>query len=194
MRECPFMSNTNKMDQPSHKVYIATSLDGFIADANGGIEFLDTFPIEEGTDMGYDHFINNIDALLMGRKTFDTVLGFGIEWPYKKPVFVWSHTLTSVPEELQNKVHLVSGNTLEVLQNIHEQGYMRLYIDGGMVIQSLLKENLIDEMIITTIPIVIGSGISLFGETKHTLKFRCTDSKVFENGLSQQVYKKLDKE
>jgi dihydrofolate reductase len=182
------MSDTNKMKKGFNSVYIATSLDGYIADADNGIAFLDTFPIAEGTDMGYDSFMANIDALLMGRKTFETVLGFGIEWPYKKPVFVWSHTLTTVPKELETKVQLVSGDTQEVLQSIHEKGFERLYIDGGQVIQSLLRENLIDEMIITTIPVILGAGIPLFGETKGMLKFHCTQSKVFENGLSQNVY------
>jgi dihydrofolate reductase len=182
------MSDTNKMKKRFNSVYIATSLDGYIADADNGIAFLDTYPIPEGTDMGYDAFMSNIDALLMGRKTFETVLGFGIEWPYQKPVFVWSHTLYTVPKDLETKVQLVSGDTQEVLQAIHEKGYERLYIDGGKVIQSLLKENLIDEMIITTIPVILGTGISLFGETNGILKFKCIQSKVFENGLSQNVY------
>ena len=186
------MSDTNKMKKGFNSVYIATSLDGYIADADNSIVFLDTFPIAEGTDMGYDTFMSNIDALLMGRKTFETVLGFGIEWPYTKPVFVWSHTLTSVPKDLETKVQLVTGYTKEVLQSIHQKGFERLYIDGGQVIQSLLKENLIDEMIITTIPVVLGSGIPLFRETKQMLKFRCTGSKTFDNGLCQQVYEKIN--
>lgn len=176
-------------NQEGHnKVYIATSLDGYIADSKGKIDFLDIFPIPEGDDMGYYSFIGEVDAILMGRKSFETVVGFGIAWPYTKPVFVWSHTLRSLPKELHGHVTLVQGSTREVLHTLHQGGFRELYIDGGQVIQSFLKEDLIDELTLTTIPVLLGSGIPLFGETDQLLKFRCVHARHYENGLAQHRY------
>lgn len=122
-----------------HHVFIATSLDGYIADADGGVGFLDTFPMPEGDDMGYYAFMAQVDALLMGRKSFETVLSFGVEWPYAKPVFVWSQTLDQIPEELAGKAELVRGTLEEVEALIQAKGYQRFYLDGGQVIQSFLR-------------------------------------------------------
>lgn len=174
-----------------NKVYIATSLDGFIADANGKIDFLDTFPFPENDDMGYYQFMNQIDAILMGRKSFETVLAFGVEWPYSKPVFVWSETVETIPVDLVDKVKLVNGNALSVLVSIQKEGYANLYIDGGKTIQSFLREGLIDEMIITTIPVLIGSGVPLFGKLDSIVKFSCVDSKVYANGVVQSRYSRV---
>lgn len=176
---------------PHNSVYIATSLDGYIADAEGSVGFLDTFPFPEGDDMGYAAFMSNVDALLMGRKTFETVMGFGVEWPYSKPVFVWSQTLSAIPAHLESRVRLVAGDVHEVLHDIHAQGFNRLYIDGGQVIQSFLREDLIDEMTLTTIPVVLGSGTPLFGKTNDMLKFRCVHSSTYTNGLVQCRYVRL---
>lgn len=174
-----------------NKVYIATSLDGYIADENGKIGFLDTFPMPEGDDMGYHALIGSIDAILMGRKSFDTVLGFGIPWPYTKPVYVWSQTLQNIPDDLQAQVKLVKGNAMELLRSIHADGYANLYVDGGQVIQSFLKDDLIDEMTITVIPVLLGKGIPLFGELDQMLKFSCVASKRYENGLVQHIFTRL---
>jgi dihydrofolate reductase len=171
-----------------NRVYIATSLDGYIADADGGVGFLDTFPMPDNDDMGFTEFMGRTEAILMGRKSFETVLGFGVQWPYTKPVFVWSRTLQSVPENLAGKVTLVGGDTLQVLEIIHKAGFFELYIDGGSTIQSFLREDLIDEITITTIPVLIGGGIPLFGPLKGMLTFSCVKSESYGNGLSQNVY------
>ena len=126
-----------------NKVYIGTSLDGYISDRNGGLAWLDSIPNPDQIDMGYSAFLNQADALVMGRTTFEIVCGFDIEWPYKKPVFVLSHTLKEVPESLIGKVYLLKGPLTEVLKQIHEKGYYSLYIDGGKTIQSFLQEDLI---------------------------------------------------
>ena len=177
------MSKTNK-------VYIGTSLDGYIADENGGLDWLDSFPNPDKDDMGYVTFMDSIDALVMGRTTFETVCGFDIEWPYQKPVFVLSTTLTSVPEKYDGKVFLVKGTLIEVLKHIHQKGFSNLYIDGGKTIQSFLKEDLIDEMVITTIPILLGDGFKLFGELKNQLLFECTQTKVLLNAIVQSTFKR----
>ncbi len=174
--------------QKKNSVYIATSLDGRIADRNDGIAWLDAIPIPEGEDMGYYAFTNEIDALVMGRNTFETVLGFDVEWPYQKPVYVLSNQLKEIPESHQGKAFLVNGTLTEVLEQIHSQGHTRLYIDGGSTIQSFLKEDLIDEMIITTFPIVLGGGPSLFGEFPKELQFELVESKVFFGQLVQNHF------
>lgn len=179
------------MEIPSNKVFIGTSLDGFIARKNGDISFLDTFPFPENDDMGYGQFISSVQAILMGRKSFEKVLSFGIDWPYTLPVFVWSQTLTSVPDNLAEKVFLVSGNLNEVLGNIHQKGFYQLYIDGAQTIQSFLQIDAVDELTITTVPVLIGEGIPLFGPVQSQLNFKCIASKTYENGLCQNTYVRI---
>lgn len=173
-----------------NSVFIATSLDGFIADENGGIDWLNSIPNPENNDMGYVEFINGIDALVMGRTTFETVLGFDVDWPYSKPVFVLSNKLKKIPESHKDKAYLIKGSLTEVLAKIHEKGYEKLYIDGGTTISSFLKEDLIDEMILTTIPILLGGGSSLFGELPNKLNFELAGSKTFLNQITQNHYKR----
>jgi len=153
-------------------VYIAASLDGYIADKAGSVDWLHSIPNPEGSDMGFGEFIARVDALVMGRNTFDMVLSFGIDWPYSKPVFVLSSTLTKVPAGYEDKVFLVKGPLDEVLATLSRQGYKDLYIDGGITIQNFLKADLIDEMIITTIPVLLGGGLPLFGDLVTPLNFK----------------------
>jgi dihydrofolate reductase len=171
-------------------VFIARSIDGYIADKNGGLDWLQTIPNPDQDDMGYNSLMDRIDALVMGRKTFETVCGFGIEWPYAKPVFVLSKTLNSVPEHLMGEVFLVKGPLAEILDEIHGKGYSNLYIDGGRTIQSFLREDLVDEMILTTIPVLLGGGSPLFGELSEHLEFEHEKSEVFLNAIVQDTFKR----
>ncbi len=173
-----------------NSVYIATSLDGYIADKNGGIEWLDSIPIPENEDMGYYKFTNDIDALVMGRTTFETILGFDVDWPYKKPVFVLSTSLNEIPESHKGKAHLVKGTLPEILEQIHNKGCLRLYIDGGITIQNFLKEDLIDEMIITVFPVPLGGGTPLFSELPKALEFELIGTKVYVDQLVQHHFKR----
>ena len=116
-------------------VYIATSLDGFIATVDGGIDWLNEIPNPEQSDYGYAEFISGIDAIVMGRGTFEKVLTFG-DWSYEKPVFVLSNSLEEVPEHLAGKVEIIRGEISEVVSLLNQRGYTNLYIDGGKVIQS----------------------------------------------------------
>ncbi|ADR23418.1 diacylglycerol kinase [Marivirga tractuosa] len=177
------MSNKNS-------VFIATSLDGYIADKNGRIDWLHSIPNPNKDDMGYVDFTNGIDALVMGRKTFETVLGFDVAWPYNKPVFVLSNTLNEIPKSHKGKVFLVKGTLTEVLKQINEKGFHKLYIDGGTTIRNFLKEDLIDEMKITTIPILLGGGSPLFTDLPKKLKFELIESKTFLNQVTQNHYKR----
>ena len=173
-----------------NSVFIATSLDGYISDKNGGLDWLQSIPNPENNDMGYLEFINRIDALVMGRTTFETVIGFDVPWPYSKPVFVLSHKLKEIPESHKDKAFLIKGTLTEILDQIHKKGYERLYIDGGTTIRSFLKEDLIDEMVLTTIPVLLGGGSSLFAELPNELKFELIGTKMFLNQITQNHYKR----
>jgi len=171
-------------------VYIATSLDGFIATSDGGIDWLTEIPNPEKSDYGYADFIKGIDAIVMGRNTFEKVLTFG-EWSYKKPVFVLSNSLTGIPENLKGKAEIVKGEIRLIITQLKMRGYNNLYIDGGQVIQSFLKEDLIDEIIITRVPVLLGKGIPLFGEIDHSLKFKHVKTEVFNETLVKSNYVKM---
>jgi dihydrofolate reductase len=174
--------------EKKNSVFIGASLDGYIADKNGGLEWLDSIPNPENNPLGYVPFMKNIDALVMGRTTFETVCAFDVEWPYTKPVFVLSTTLDQIPSKYSNKVFLVKGSLTEILEQIHTKGYHRLYIDGGATIQGFLKEDLIDELIITTIPILLGGGSPLFSNLPKHLKLELVGSKVYLEALVQNHY------
>ena len=171
-------------------VFIARSLDGFIAGKNGELDWLHAIPNPEQIDMGYNQLMAEIDAIVMGRTTFETVLGFGIEWPYTKHVFVLSSTLQAVPENLSGKVSLLSGSPQQVLDAIHAKGYSSLYIDGGRTVQAFLQANLIDELRVTTIPILLGGGFPLFGELDQPVEWEHVKTEVFLEQVVQSHYRK----
>ena len=173
-----------------NKVFIARSLDGYIADKNGGLDWLNSVSNPDHLDLGYEKFIMGVDAIVMGRTTFEVVCSFDIQWPYKIPVFVLSKTLDSVPEGLKNKVEIISGPLSEILKQIHKKGYKQLYIDGGVTVQNFLKEDLIDELIITTIPILLGGGIPLFGELPREMEFEHVESHLYLDALVQDCYRR----
>ncbi|TFH05861.1 MAG: dihydrofolate reductase [Candidatus Thorarchaeota archaeon] len=174
----------------SNTVYIATSLDGYIADKDGSLNWLQSIPNPDNLDFGYTDFMKRIDAIVMGRNTFDVVAGFTGDWPYSKPVFVLSNSLTSLPEEFVGKAELINGPLTSVLKTIREKGYTQLYIDGGITVQSFLKEDLIDEMIITIIPILLGGGSPLFGELSEPLTFEHVKTQVLVKAMVQNHYRR----
>lgn len=171
-----------------NSVFIAISIDGYIADVDGGIDWLNSVPNPENIDMGYRVFMEGVDALLMGRNTFEKVLSFGIPWPYEKPVYILSSSLEKLPDEIHGKAEIVNGTPKNILHFIHKNGFGRIYIDGGQTIQSFLKEDLIDEITITRIPVILGGGFSLFGELSKPLDFELIESKVFLGQIVQDTY------
>jgi dihydrofolate reductase len=174
----------------SNIVYIATSLDGYIADKDGGLDWLQSIPNPDNLDFGWANFMERVDAVVMGRKTFDTVCGFDCDWPYSKPVFVLSNSLKSVPEEYKRRAETISGPLSGVLKTIHQKGYQHLYIDGGVTVQNFLKEDLVDEMIITVIPILLGGGVPLFGELPAHMAFDLVKTQVLLNAMLQNHYRR----
>lgn len=172
-------------------VFIATSLDGFIAREDGSIDWLPT-PVdnsEEDEDYGYDDFIRSIDAIVMGRNTYELILTFD-EWYYGDiPLFVLTTKGVEIPERLSKTVSQMSGEPLEIVERLAQKGYQTLYVDGGKTIQRFLNAGLIDEMTITIIPVLIGSGIPLFGPTDHDIHLEHMENSSFSNGLVQHKYK-----
>ncbi len=135
-------------------VFVVQSLDGYIGDKNNGLEWLEIIPNPEYNNMVFRSFMERMDAIIMGCTTFETVVSFRVDWPYSKPVFVLSNTLKFIPDELKGKVEVVNGTVSSILSHVRSKGHWQLYIDGGATIHAFLKEDLIDELIITTMPIV----------------------------------------
>ena len=139
-------------------VFIGTGLDGFIARANGDLDFL---PPGGGEPHGYNEFIATVDALVIGRKTFETVLTFDT-WPYaEKPVFVLS-TRPLAPAPPGAVVERMSGAPADIVSKLADRGIRHVYVDGGSTIQRFLQAGLIHRLIITRVPVLIGAGIPLF--------------------------------
>lgn len=174
-----------------NSVFIATSLDGFIADKMGNIEWLNSIPNPDQIDMGYLDFIRKVDAIIMGRTTFETVCNFGIDWPYNKPVFVLSNTLSAIPRKFQkNEINIINGELKDIVSNLNNKGYNHLYIDGGKTIQNFLQVDLIDELTITVIPTLLGEGIPLFNELPQQLMFKCVKTKIYLDSIVQNTFKR----
>lgn len=172
----------------STSVYIGTSLDGFIAKKDGNIDWLVKFESAEIGD-SYLQFIGNIDVHVIGRGTYEKVLTFE-PWPYEKKVFVLSNTIKDLPVHLKHKVEIISMSPHEVLKHLLSLGFSSIYIDGGEVIQQFLREDCVDELIITRIPILLGNGIPLFGLLNQPLSLKHEGTQVFQNGLVKSHYKR----
>ncbi|CAM9199691.1 unnamed protein product [Ectocarpus fasciculatus] len=169
-------------------VYIAISLDGFIADKDGGIDFLTSTPNPDNNDFGFASFMDSVDGLVMGRKTFETVCGFGGEWGYSKRVFVLSNTMTAVPVGYEDKAEVVTGELHSIMSSLSERGYKNMYIDGGITIQNFLKEGLIDELIVTTVPVILGGGSPLFSSLSAPVSLELVKSEVLLSALVKNHY------
>ena len=176
------------MSNPAVHVYCATSLDGYIARRNGDIDWLPASDSASSEDFGYADFIASIDTLVMGRKSFEKVLSFG-NWPYEElRVIVLSSTNSSVPNGLENKVEFADQSPTELIARLANEGSDNIYLDGGETIQRFLKTGLVDSITITRIPVLIGSGISLFGDSDADIQLTLTKSRAFSNGLVQDSY------
>jgi dihydrofolate reductase len=170
-------------------VYIAASLDGFIARPDGDIDWLHAVEDPEGEDYGYYDFLDSVDAIVMGRHTFEKVLTFG-GWPFDdaKRVVVLSSTLAALPTDLPATVTLAAGTPAEVLAQLATEGIGQIYLDGGQTIQRFLAAGLVSRLIVTRIPVVLGRGIPLFGPLDEDVWLTHTETKSFSNGLVQSTY------
>lgn len=169
-------------------VYIGTSLDGFIARADGDLDWLTQFADDDAIH-AYEEFMKRIDAIIIGRGTFEKILSFP-SWPYEKKAFVLSSSLKQLPDTLRDKATLLSMKPRELLSYLSGMGFSSVYVDGGKVIQGFLKEDLIDELIISKVPVLIGNGIALFGFLGADLPFKHIKTEVQSNGLVRSYYKR----
>lgn len=175
------------MNRPTVSVFIAVSLDGYIARANGSIDFLDCVQAP-GEDYGFARFFAGVDTVVMGRKTYDTVLGFD-DWPFGgKRVVVLTHR----PIDPRHGETTHAGRLAPLLEHLHAAGARRIYLDGGQTIRQGLAENLVDDMAISTVPVVLGGGIPLFGPDVPASTWDLADSRSFASGLVQCVWKARD--
>ena len=168
-------------------VFIGMSLDGFIARPNGGLDWL---PADGGEPHGYDEFIATVDALVIGRKTFETVLSFE-GWVYGAKRIV---VLSSQPVDLSEAVarggvvEQMGGEPSEIVAKLAASGAQHLYVDGGITIQRFLRAKLIDRLVITRVPVLIGDGIPLFGSLPEDIRLRHVATRSFPSGLVQSEY------
>jgi dihydrofolate reductase len=170
-------------------VFIGTSLDGFIARPNGDLDFL---PPGGGEPHGYKEFIAGVDALVIGRKTFETVLAMS-PWPYgNKRVVVLSSEPVDLSAVVGGTVEQMSGSPAEIVSRLAASGAHHLYIDGGITIQRFLRAGLIQRLIITRVPVLIGAGIPLFGTLPGDIRLRHIATKHYPSGLVSSEYQVAD--
>lgn len=173
---------------PEAHAFIATSLDGYIADATGGVDWLVSLPVPEGEDHGYGAFMAGVDGLVMGSGSFRSVLGFGA-WPYDKPVVVMSRSMTAadVPPALRGQVRVTDAAPRAVLQALAAQGWRRAYVDGGRLVSSFLRAGLMQRLVVTRVPVLLGAGLPLFADTGPH-RFTHVMTRSWPHGFVQSVY------
>ena len=166
-------------------VFIGTSVDGFIARPNGDLDFL---PEGGGEPHGYNEFIASVDAIVIGRKTFETVLAFET-WPYgDKRVVVLSSRPVDFSAVRGGVVEQMAGPPADIVSELAARGVRHLYIDGGITIQGFLRAGAIQRLIITRVPVLIGEGVPLFGSLPHDIRLRHVMTRHFPSGLVQSEY------
>lgn len=171
-------------------VYIATSLDGFIARANGDLDWLPSPVGAGGEDYGYAAFMKTVDVIVMGRGTYEKVLTFG-NWPYEMPVVVLSSRHLTLPAQTAASIETMSGPPSDIVARLESRGLQHAYVDGGVTIQRFLEAGVIQRLIITQVPVLIGSGIPLFGPLTRDIPLHHVNSRAWANGLVQSEYQVL---
>ncbi len=174
------------MQRPRCSVFIATSIDGYIARADGTFDFLSIVE-RPGEDYGFADFFATVDALVIGRNTYETALAFP-EWPYAgKRCIVLTHRETPSAHGEQ----FFAGEPAALVDQLALSGAQRLYVDGGAVIRQFVRENLIDDMTLSIVPVLLGSGVPLFGSELREQRLHLHSSKAFESGLVQLCYTRM---
>jgi len=175
-------------------VFIATSLDGYIAREDGKLDWLDAAnaDVPEGEDCGYLKFMETVDVLVMGRKTYEQVLSFGM-WPYENtPVIVLSRNRIEFHTDPTHNVSCSSESPKALCERLANEGANRIYVDGGITIQRFLSEGLINDITITVIPIILGSGKPLFGNVEKDISLKHIAIKTYDFGFVQSTYEVIN--
>ena len=166
-------------------VFVGTSVDGFIARPNGDLDFL---PPGGGEAHGYDEFMASVDVLVIGRKTFETVLAFP-QWPYgDKRVVVLSSRALDFSAVRGGRVEQMAGPPAEIVSRLAAGGVHHVYVDGGITIQRFLRAGLVQRLIITRVPVLIGDGIPLFGSLPRDVRLRHVATQHYASGLVKTEY------
>ncbi|MBA3721425.1 MAG: dihydrofolate reductase [Parachlamydiaceae bacterium] len=172
-----------QQDRPKISVYIAMSIDGYIARKDGGLDWLEYGHVGD-EDYGFKKFINSIDALILGRNTYEVVSGFD-EWPYNgKRVIVLSHTL----KEVRKEAELFCGQISDLVSTLNSEGIKHVWVDGGVTVCKFLEAGLVDEITVSVIAMFLGSGIPLFSEMDKEQTCRLVSSQSYPSGLVQLKY------
>lgn len=167
-------------------VFCGVSVDGFLARPDNTLDFLDT--PGQGPH-GFTEFYSGVDAILIGRRTFDVVLSLGGAWGYgSKPVFVLTHRPPDFSSLKGATVEAISGEPQSVAAQLEARGFHNVYVDGGQTIQQFLAAGLIDRLIVTRIPVLIGQGIPLFGPLQKDIPLRHVATHKYKGGLVQTEY------
>ena len=178
-------------------VYIATSIDGYIATKDGGVDWLYAAgnaeaDMGDNPDMGFACFIESVDCMIMGRKCMEVISSMKLspeQWPYGDiPIIVLSNTMKEPPENLRDKVEMYSGDIQALISRLENDGFQHAYIDGGATITSFINLKLIDRMTITKAPVLLGEGIALFGAMHQEVKLENAQATAFPNEFIQLTY------
>ena len=178
------------MDQDKRKVvlYIAMSLDGFIAGPNDDISFLET-AVQEGEDYGYADFIDTVDTVVMGKRTYDKVLSMGYEYPHKH---LESYIINRYSNEQKGNIRFYNGSLYDLINQLRLRSGKNIFCDGGAyVVNELLKHDLIDEFIVSIIPVVLGNGLRLFNNDNMSSRLKLISSQSYKSGLVKLHYYNL---
>ena len=178
-------------------VFIATSVDGFIAKNDGSVDWLHTAGkpnavLAEKEDMGMAEYMASIDCLIMGRKCMEMIASMNLtaeQWPYGNTrIIVLSNTVKNAPANLKEKVEMYSGDILELIAKLETEGHQHAYVDGGATIQAFINLKLINEMTITQVPVLLGEGKPLFGKTFKDIKLENAKVHAYPNDFIQMHY------
>jgi dihydrofolate reductase len=166
-------------------VFVGTSVEGFIARPDGALDFL---PAGGGEPHGYDEFIATVDAIVIGRKTYETVLGFDGR-PYgRKRVVVLSSRPLDLSVVKDGVVEQMGGNPADIVAKLATTGSQHLYVDGGITVQGFLRAGLVTRLVVTRVPVLIGEGIPLFGSLPHDVRLSHVATRSYPSGLVQSEY------
>jgi dihydrofolate reductase len=172
------------MSRPRVSAFLGLSLDGFIARKDGGLDFLTSMDTQPPEDTGYQAFLASVDVVILGRGTYDVVRTFATWYYGDKRVIV----LTTRPAEAHHGETFHSGSLLELLARLGTEGVQHVYLDGGATIRQGLRDGVVDEITLTWVPWIIGSGIPLFDHTLPDTRLDPKSSHTFPSGLVQVLY------
>ena len=167
-------------------VFVGVSVDGFLARKDGKLDFL---PEGGGEPHGYDEFIKTVDAVVIGRNTFEVVLGFG-GWFYgKKRVVVLSSKPVDLSVVQGGVVEQMRGEPAEIVAKLEATGAKHLYVDGGITVQRFLRAGLVSRLVVTRVPVLIGEGIPLFGSLPRDVGLEHVATQSYKSGLVKSEYR-----